>query len=113
MFEGWVHLTVGAGWGEFPLPHGQEGSDGARCGSCGFLTFDKVENAEKAIGALNDTKVEGVELQVSYSRRQPKVEPINDASTSSAWSTIGEARRTGRLGSSSACCSYSREFSNL
>jgi len=56
--------------------------------NCGFLTFDKMECAERAIAELNEQTVEGVQLQVSYARRQPRVEPINDAPTSSAWSTI-------------------------
>ncbi|XP_037083126.1 negative elongation factor E-like [Pollicipes pollicipes] len=56
--------------------------------NCGFLTFDKVECAERSIAQMNGAAVEGVQLQVSYARRQPKIEPINDASTSSAWSTI-------------------------
>ncbi|XP_043204843.1 negative elongation factor E-like isoform X2 [Amphibalanus amphitrite] len=56
--------------------------------NCGFLTFDKMEAAERSIAAMSGTTVDGVQLQVSYARRQPKIEPINDASTSSAWSTI-------------------------
>ena len=49
-----------------------------------------MEAAERSIAAMSGSSVEGVQLQVSYARRQPKIEPINDASTSSAWSTIGE-----------------------
>ena len=49
-----------------------------------------MEAAERSIAAVNGATVEGVQLEVSYARRQPKIEPINDASTSSAWSTIGK-----------------------
>ena len=32
--------------------------------------------------------VQGIELKVSLARRQPVIEPINDASSSATWSTI-------------------------
>lgn len=32
----------------------------------------------------------GIHLQVSLARRQPQIEPINDASSSSTWSTLGK-----------------------
>ncbi|KAA0190789.1 hypothetical protein HAZT_HAZT007064 [Hyalella azteca] len=57
--------------------------------NCGFVTFEKVESAEKAIAEMNGTMVSGVQLKVSLARRQPPVEPINDASSSATWSTIG------------------------
>ncbi|CAG2059402.1 unnamed protein product [Timema podura] len=44
----------------------------------GFVTFDKVEVADRAI----------TELKVSLARRQPVIQPINDASSSSTWSTL-------------------------
>jgi negative elongation factor E len=33
--------------------------------------------------------VSGIQLKVSLARRQPVIEPINDASSSATWSTIG------------------------
>ena len=32
--------------------------------------------------------VQGIELKVSLARRQPVIEPINDASSSATWSPI-------------------------
>uniref|UniRef100_U5ENW6 Negative elongation factor E n=1 Tax=Corethrella appendiculata TaxID=1370023 RepID=U5ENW6_9DIPT len=54
----------------------------------GFITFAKIEHAEKAIGDMHNKAVNGIQLQVQLARRQPQIEPINDASSSSAWSTI-------------------------
>jgi len=34
--------------------------------------------------------IAGIQLQVQLARRQPQIEPINDASSSAAWSTIGK-----------------------
>ena len=56
--------------------------------SCGFVTFDKAEAAEKAIQDHHGTAIDGVQLKVSMARRQPVIEPINDASSSATWSTI-------------------------
>ena len=56
--------------------------------SCGFVTFDKAESAEAAISEHNGTMVQGIQLKVSMARRQPVIEPINDASSSATWSTI-------------------------
>ncbi|XP_068230003.1 negative elongation factor E isoform X2 [Palaemon carinicauda] len=55
---------------------------------CGFVTFDKVESAEKAISDMNGSIVRGIQLKVSLARRQPVIDPINDASSSATWSTI-------------------------
>lgn len=33
--------------------------------------------------------VSGIQLKVSLARRQPQIEPINDATSSSTWSTLG------------------------
>nr|CAG4644366.1 EOG090X0F8Z [Lepidurus arcticus] len=57
--------------------------------NCGFVTFDKVEAADKAIADVNGTTVGSTQLKVSLARRQPVIEPINDASSSTTWSTIG------------------------
>lgn len=54
----------------------------------GFVTFDKAEAAEAAINQHNGSVVQGIELKVSLARRQPVIEPINDASSSATWSTI-------------------------
>jgi len=56
--------------------------------NCGFITYDRVESAEKAIAELNSTQINGIQLKVSLARRQPVIDPINDASSSSTWSTI-------------------------
>ncbi|XP_026468843.1 negative elongation factor E [Ctenocephalides felis] len=54
----------------------------------GFVTFDKVESAERAIKELDNAKVGGIDLKVSLARRQPQIEPINDATSSAAWATL-------------------------
>ena len=86
--------------------------------NCGFITFDKVsvstiefvslENhrvhcrsqlatillliqagaTEQAIAEFHNNVVEGISLKVSLARRQPVIDPINDASSSATWSTI-------------------------
>eukprot|EP00094_Tigriopus_californicus_P013702 TCALIF_13259-PA protein Name:"Similar to Nelf-E Negative elongation factor E (Drosophila melanogaster)" AED:0.16 eAED:0.16 QI:0/0.8/0.66/1/1/1/6/83/326 len=56
--------------------------------NCGFVTFEKPESAEAAISEHNDTLAQGIQLKVSMARRQPQIDPINDASSSSTWSTI-------------------------
>ncbi|KAF2355046.1 RNA recognition motif domain [Trinorchestia longiramus] len=56
--------------------------------NCGFVTFEKVDCAEKAIAEMNGSMVSGVQLKVSLARRQPPIEPLNDASSSATWSTI-------------------------
>lgn len=33
--------------------------------------------------------VSGIQLKVSLARRQPQIEPINDATSSAAWATLG------------------------
>ncbi|XP_075228708.1 negative elongation factor E [Lycorma delicatula] len=54
----------------------------------GFVTFDKTDAAERAITEVNGSLVSGVQLKVTYARRQVVIDPINDASSSSAWCTI-------------------------
>ena len=56
--------------------------------NCGFITYERVESAEKAIAELNSSQINGIQLKVSLARRQPVIDPINDASSSSTWSTI-------------------------
>lgn len=55
----------------------------------GFITFNKSDSAEKAITDMNTKAVNGIQLQVQLARRQPQIEPINDASSSAVWSTLG------------------------
>ena len=38
---------------------------------------------------MNGSMVSGIQLKVSLARRQPVIDPINDASSSATWSTIG------------------------
>ena len=56
--------------------------------NCGFVTFDKAGATEQAINEHNGNVVEGIHLKVSLARRQPVIDPINDASSSATWSTI-------------------------
>jgi len=56
--------------------------------NCGFVTFDRSESAESAISEFNGNVVGGIQLKVSMARRQPVIDPINDASSSATWSTI-------------------------
>nr|CAG4643551.1 EOG090X0F8Z [Ilyocryptus agilis] len=65
--------------------------------NCGFVTFDKTSSAEKAIAEMNGSMVSGIQLKVSLARRQPVIEPINDATSSATWSTI--AARNSQKGS--------------
>lgn len=38
---------------------------------------------------MDGSMVSGIQLKVSLARRQPQIEPINDATSSSTWSTLG------------------------
>ena len=55
----------------------------------GFVSFLKPESADRAIAEIHGKSVNGINLQVQLARRQPQIEPINDASSSAAWSSIG------------------------
>ncbi|KAH0808642.1 hypothetical protein GEV33_014149 [Tenebrio molitor] len=57
----------------------------------GFVTFDKVEAAERAIAEMDGSMVSGIQLKVTLARRQPQIEPINDASSSAAWATLASS----------------------
>ena len=39
---------------------------------------------------MNGSMASGIQFKVSLARRQPVIEPINDASSSATWSTIGK-----------------------
>ncbi|XP_043492941.1 negative elongation factor E [Polistes fuscatus] len=54
----------------------------------GFVTFDKPEAAERAISEMDGSMVSSIQLKVSLARRQPIIEPMNDASSSSMWTSI-------------------------
>lgn len=62
----------------------------------GFITYAKVESAERSINDMHTKTVTGITLQVQLARRQPQIEPINDASSSAVWSTLGKL--VGNLG---------------
>lgn len=54
----------------------------------GFVTFEKAESSEKAILETHNKLVKGILLEVQLARRQPHIEPINDASSSAVWSSV-------------------------
>jgi len=57
--------------------------------SCAFVTFQKIEMAERAIQDVNGITESDVLLEVSFARRQPSVtELINDASASATWTAL-------------------------
>lgn len=58
----------------------------------GFITFSKTESADRAIGELHSKSVGGIQLQVQLARRQPQINPINDAGSSAAWSALATNR---------------------
>ncbi|XP_037933498.1 negative elongation factor E [Teleopsis dalmanni] len=58
----------------------------------GFVTFAKPESADRAIAEMHSKNVNGISLQVQLARRQPQIEPINDASSSAAWSSIASSK---------------------
>lgn len=52
------------------------------------MTFDKPEAAERAINDMDGSMVSSIQLKVSLARRQPIIDPINDTTSSSMWSSI-------------------------
>ncbi|KAF4532125.1 hypothetical protein B566_EDAN004131 [Ephemera danica] len=54
----------------------------------GFVTFEKMDSADRAIAEMEGCMVSGIQLKVTLARRQPRIEPINEASSSATWSTI-------------------------
>ncbi|KAL9699118.1 hypothetical protein quinque_002559 [Culex quinquefasciatus] len=58
----------------------------------GFITFSKTESADRAISDLHSKTVGGIQLQVQLARRQPQINPINDAGSSAAWSALATNR---------------------
>lgn len=60
------------------------------CFRRGFVTFTKSESARRAISEMHSKNVGGINLHVQLARRQPQIEPINDATSSVVWSSIGK-----------------------
>ncbi|EDW76861.1 negative elongation factor E [Drosophila tropicalis] len=60
--------------------------------SRGFVSFAKPESADRAIAEMHGKSVNGINLQVQLARRQPQIEPINDASSSAVWSSIAASK---------------------
>eukprot|EP00099_Drosophila_melanogaster_P021112 NP_648241.1 negative elongation factor E [Drosophila melanogaster] len=60
--------------------------------SRGFVSFAKPESADRAIAEIHGKNVNGINLQVQLARRQPQIEPINDASSSAVWSSIAASK---------------------
>lgn len=58
----------------------------------GFITFSKTESADRAITELHNKTVGAIQLQVQLARRQPQINPINDAGSSAAWSALATNR---------------------
>ncbi|CAH1785654.1 unnamed protein product [Owenia fusiformis] len=42
--------------------------------NCGFVTFEKTSDADKAIAEMNGTVISGAHLRVTMARRQPNIE---------------------------------------
>ncbi len=65
--------------------------------SCGFVTFDSIDCANKAIDEMNKKAVNGIQLKVMLARRQPLIidrsnsqsnESVSHSSTTEVWSSI-------------------------
>lgn len=56
--------------------------------NCGFVTFEKIDQAEKAIKDVNGTISGGVRLNVSLARRQPLIPPLGEDSSSLSWASL-------------------------
>lgn len=59
--------------------------------NCGFITFEKMESAEKAINEMNGSMASGIQLKVSLARRQPSIESSAETQSSSNWSSIAQS----------------------
>lgn len=57
--------------------------------NCGFVTFEKVEEADRAIREVNGSIQNEVRLNVSLARRQPLMQlPLSEDSSSLAWGSL-------------------------
>lgn len=65
--------------------------------SCGFVTFESIDEANAAIEGLNQKTVDGITLQISLARRQPHVIPqpvvpdLSATSTTNSWTAIANS----------------------
>ncbi|XP_044766936.1 negative elongation factor E [Coccinella septempunctata] len=57
----------------------------------GFITFDRVESASRAIAEMDGSIVSEIQLNVSLARRQPQIGPTTDAPSSAAWATLASS----------------------
>ncbi|GFO17725.1 negative elongation factor e [Plakobranchus ocellatus] len=57
----------------------------------GFVTFEKMEAADKAISEINGSMISNTQFRVSMARRQPSVDSMGDASSTSSWSSIASS----------------------
>ncbi|KAK8788534.1 hypothetical protein V5799_021689 [Amblyomma americanum] len=55
--------------------------------NCGFVTFEKIESAEKAVGEMNGATMSGIKLRVSFARRQPLIPQQADGSPAT-WTSM-------------------------
>lgn len=63
--------------------------------NCGFVTFEKIDQAEKAIKEVNGTVSNGVRLNVSLARRQPMIPPLGEDSSSLKWAALASFPQKG------------------
>ncbi|XP_011499681.1 PREDICTED: negative elongation factor E [Ceratosolen solmsi marchali] len=54
----------------------------------GFITFEKAESAERSISEMDGIMASSIQLKVSMARRQPVIDPINDTTSSTMWSSL-------------------------
>lgn len=60
--------------------------------NCGFITFEKMEFAEKSINEMNGSMVSGIQLKVSLARRQPIIETLTENAHGSSWGAIAASQ---------------------
>ncbi|KAG8195659.1 hypothetical protein JTE90_004991 [Oedothorax gibbosus] len=56
--------------------------------NCGFVTFEKIEEAEQAIKQFNGTIHDSVRLSVSFARKQHSIPPFTEDNSSLAWGSL-------------------------
>jgi negative elongation factor E len=56
--------------------------------SCAFVTFETIEEANKAIDALNGSTIDNVQVQVSLARKQPVIKQKHSSSSTSSSSDV-------------------------
>ena len=55
---------------------------------CAFITFNEMDDADKAVDAMNGTMVKGRTLRVHLARKQPSLEAVQN-NTNSPWTKLG------------------------